>query len=54
VGFAFSDRYTIKFREEVYETDILTELWNVNLYTETGISNWNTCTVDLRKWGFFF
>ena len=40
--FAFiSVRYTIKFTEPVYETEVQTRTWNVNLYMATGISNWH-------------
>jgi len=41
-GFAFiSDRYTIAFTAQVYETEIQTQLRNVNFFMETGISNWH-------------
>ena len=49
-SFAFiSDRYTIKFREPVYETDIQTEFVNINLYMETGISNSHIWKLDSTK-----
>ena len=49
----FSDRYTIKFTEVLYETEIQTENWNVIIEMGTGISNWNICIVDPTKMKVF-
>jgi len=38
-----------KFTEPKYETEIETEFWKVNLYMQTGISDWCFWNVDLTK-----
>ena len=51
-GFAFiSVRYTINFRESIYEIEIQTQPWNVNMYMETVISNLHIWNVDTTKMG---
>jgi len=35
-----------------HETEIHNEFWHINLYENTGISNWHICVSTLRKCGF--
>jgi len=47
----FSDRCTNKFTEIIYEIEIQTQIWNVNLHMGTVISNrriWNVDSPKLR------